>query len=343
MSDSEVKQSEKLRSVLDETTDFIKKHGLKVLKISPSVAGLPLQNFDSQTLKTHKTVHISITIETENPSTSETEETRSNLVASHLYENDPPNPQFNIPTMHLSATISTIMDNYLTKHVNNTLEAALVKSKVEFPNYESQLNKIYEILKQNLCAELSKDGKSRTELQSKLSNIFETSTVYRTAATQAISGLHGAHVQLDVSRINHSYLHHKINEIFEENKSKLISDVKNDSKVQGIDKSSNEAERIALQRLLHHYDALKSRVIFDMEKTLNQSIIDGELGAALGKDWRELILQGFLRNTQEAEIEASAKDQGKESDLNQSTRLKEELRNYISQLFQQNLQSSSFK
>ncbi len=345
MSSSDLKQSEQLRSVIDETATFIQKHGLKVIKITPSVAGLSLQNFDAQTLKTHKTIHLSITIETENSATSEEEESRSNLVASNLYEDGKQMPQINIHKAQLTTTILTIMDDYLAGHVNNTLEAALAKSKVEFPNYESQLNKIYDILKQNIYAEISKDTKSRAELQSKVSNVFEVSTVDRAGGTPVKGSLQSAIPQLDVSRMNHSYFHNKINEIFEENKSKLISDIKQDPKVQSMDKSSHENERVVLQRLLHHYDALKSRVIGDMDKALNQSIIDGEISAALGNDWREVMVQGFLRNMQEAETEEAVKGQGKgkESELNQSVRLKEELRNYISQLLQQNLQSSSFK
>lgn len=377
MSTSDLRQLDVMQAVLEEASAFLAKHDLKVVRVTPTVAGLHLKDFAADDLRSHKTVHLTITIETEPPHVGEEEENKSNLVASNVYEDDRPGQGKEGPkgrkdqVQKVASALDSILHDYLDRHIAQNLDTALAKSKATFPNYESQLNKMYEVLKQNIYQDLMKNQKDADELQSRISQVIETTLgqaplnqppSIRKSVWPAGHGLQKSGPPLnpstiDVSRVNHAYFSKKINEIFEENKSKLFEEARLEaSNAKGGDKAQAEVEKLALSRLLHHYDALKSRVIADMERMVGQSVIESQVGAAVGEDWREVVVQGFLKNLNGSKIvEAKEEDERSQSssrmtpgpapqdDLGQSVRLKEELKQYISQLLHQNLQNSALK
>jgi hypothetical protein len=339
-----------LRDALAETGTFLEQNGLRLIKVTPSISGVPLAQFQMGNLNAHRTVHIALTLEVETPSVSDEDEKRSNLVASHLYVSPDSSPHFMpIPAPQpTSSSVDTLLDDYLNRHINAHLEAALTRSKVEFPNYESQLNRIYEVLKHNLTTEFAKDAKSRMDFQAKVSQLIETKLTDTFTKEVQKSVLATLNLPADVSRINHSHFQHKINEIFDENRSKLVADVSADLK--SGEKGGPEAERLALSRFLHHYDVLKSRLIGDMEKAVNTNVLESQIRTGMGEDWREYVLQGFLKNMATSKIVEEHNDDEeafplqspllpKNGDLAASVKLKEELKVYISQLLLQNLQT----
>ena len=216
----------------------------------------------------------------------------------------------------------------------------------------------YEEFKNNLITDLNNDVKLKKEFSSKLYQVVEQSKIdglpiSKFLAKSMAKSMANANVNLEeVSKIQQSYLQLKINEIFDENKSKLLNELKEEMKT--MEGSSVGGEKMMLSKFMIHYDALKSKILVDLEKHTNQSIIESQLKQiAFEPSRQEMIIQEFINNLPTTRIEEEKDEEEKDQSLhtqdthekskvmNVSVFLHNELKNYVSRLIHANMQVST--
>lgn len=346
--------SQEMKTALQQTLDFIKHHNLHIRKVIPTIAGNALDQYNTEKLHKHGLIHLNITLELDNGETPEKKANQSNLVASNIYENQEDKPLNKSDT---GFDIAQLLEVYFKERLAENLQQAIEHSKVQFPEHD-QFTKFYEEFKTNLINDLNNDAKLKKEFSSKIYQAVEQSKIEglpisKFLAKSMMKSVAYGNVSFgEVSKLQQSYLQLKINEIFDENKSKLLNELKEEIKT--MENSSVGGEKLMLSKFMIHYDALKSKILGDLEKHANQSIIESQLKQiAFEPSRQEVIIQEFINNLPATRIdEVKEEEEGGQSShahdshekskvMNVSVFLHNELKNYVSRLIHANMQVSS--
>ena len=342
-------ETDEIKQVLAQTTEFISTHNLKITKVYPSISGETLDLFDSEKLKNHDKIHLNLTFELANTTVIEKDSRNSNLVSSNIFQED---LKSDCAKTNINHQFEQQIETFFKEVIEKNLSKSIMKSQAKFAENDLQVTQFYDQLKNNLFHEFANELKLRKDFFEKVSQIIETSyvNVSPLQPTMAKSNFPSD----EMSKIQHSaYLQLKINEIFEENKSKLLREIKEELKQ--VEKSNIDMDKVAFSKLLNHYDALKSKLMMNIEKYVYQSFVESQLrGNPTESQKQELIIQDFLNNLPNVRIEEIAGEEDekigksehvevleKSKMINISTLLQFELKAYMSRLISRNLQKSN--
>ena len=345
MPTGDLHQNEEMLAVLSQTSQFILANNLRVKKISPSITGVPLGKYSPENLRQHKDIHLNITLELEHLQASDSESVRSNLVASNVMQD------YSLKDLPVHQIVwMPELEKYLQVKINENLRLAMQQSKAQLPDLEEQLQQFYSIFQKNLI----EDFHTNLVLDVQFSNLIEASIFNNSkfAKTTLKSQLTTTQLTEEASRFQQSYLPLKINELLEDNRVQLIREIEENRQLTDI--SLADTNKFAFSRLLVHYDLMKSRILADVDRLLNQSLMEHHSKAPpMGIQQQEIVIQEFLNHLPNIKLEEITNDkdtgtpvenqvnlQRNKASLNGSVFLHQELKVYLSQMLHQNMQSS---
>ena len=361
MSQQNLFENPRLFEILQTASKFMSVNNLRLKAICPLITTQIFDNFLKSPLTFNKNVNLSLTFELEpieqdqeglhnTPSTN----TTSYINLSHPAYTEPltrEQSQRQLSQKHSEMNNSIALETekeVAWENIEESVVTLITQSKIQHPNYADQLNKIYDMF-QTYKFDLSlkpQIEKSALKVNWAVESELKTSHLKSSRLEDSV------HINMEeASRLHKSYFKNKINQLFDEHRSKIIQELQ--ESIPQIQDQNSGFKKSVLSKLMLHYDSLKSQFFLDLTKIPRDSFVESQINeSVLEVSYYENIIQGFIKNLPDTKFELAAdgedveqtfakekKEQSSLAKLNVSTFLQQELKMYMSQIFKQNLKS----
>ena len=339
----------KLQKVLQDIAAFAVENGLELATVREDIGGRPIKDWPAGELQKYPRIGLNINLEFNNPSFVSADAHKSNptLVSSSLFapEND---TYYNNVVASVIKDITHEQDFYqvltyfLENNLNKALKEAMGKNSIQNDKAPSIVVDTVEGLK--------KDVEASKTFNKNISQALENAFAQQVSQPNIKLALskHFQNVASSQTLFTNDEFLNAANRYLASHLEDFLKNIQND-----LGKSATKEERLALSKVVEHFDQLKSKIQItggpgnqgsSLEKDLKKSIAQ-----SLNSDERfQQLINGFLQSKINFIIKEE-KEHGKidastliKNDPNASQLLTKELNDYISGLIAQNMQASQF-